>query len=92
MTEVKIKGTDALSFFNESTIMEEKLELISKQLSKLTEAVIGDPTDETKPGLIIRLDRVERSYESLKKGMVVLGTGLLSVAATVGAALILRAI
>lgn len=72
--------------------MEERLEQMEKKLDRIAEAIIGDPADETKPGLVIRLDRLERSYSSMKKAVAVLGGSLVSVIVTVATAIILKAI
>lgn len=72
--------------------MEERLEQMEKKLDILLEAILGDPTDETKPGLLIRLDRLERSYLLMKRIMLAFGSGSVIVVGTVIAALILRVV
>lgn len=72
--------------------MEERLEAMEKKLDMLLEAVLGDPTDVTNPGLLIRLDRLERSYLLMKRIMLGFGSGGIVVIATTVAALILRII
>ena len=46
--------------------MEKQLERMQEQLDKIAEALIGDPADERKPGIIIRLDRIEHGFLNMK--------------------------
>jgi len=66
------------------------VEYMRSKLDMIAAALIGDPTDETKPGIIIRLDRLERSYANHRKLLAFLGGGLITVIGTFIAALILR--
>lgn len=70
--------------------MEARLKQMEEKLDLIVGAVLGDPTDETKPGLLIRLDRLERSYMMMKKAMMALGGGFVTIVATIIATFILR--
>lgn len=66
------------------------VEYMRSRLDMIVEAIIGDPTDKQKPGVLIRLDRLEQSRISQAKIQFALIGGLISVAGTVIAAIILR--
>ncbi|KKL61928.1 hypothetical protein LCGC14_2190310 [marine sediment metagenome] len=51
-------------------------------------ALIGDPTDESKPGVIIRLDRLERAYRTL----VWFGSAMVTLTAAIIAAFVIKLI
>lgn len=57
------------------------------KLDQIAEAIIGDPTDENKPGILIRLDRLEQSDRFKNKILWLLGSGML---VAIGEALISR--
>ena len=60
------------------------------RLDMIVEAIVGDPTDELKPGLLIRLDRLERSYSTQRRVLTLFGGGLVTVIGTIIAALVLK--
>lgn len=53
---------------------ESKLDDMKSDLKIIREALMGDPTDQTKPGMIIRIDRLERSEATRTKLLWVLVT------------------
>jgi len=59
------------------TELEAKVEMIGRKLDQLVVAIIGDPTDETKPGVMIRLDRLEQSEKLRNKIIWLMGSGIL---------------
>ena len=59
------------------TELEAKVEMIGRKLDQLVVAIIGDPTDETKPGVMIRLDRLEQSEKLRNKIVWLMGSGIL---------------
>ena len=63
--------------------MSESLENIVKDmrilLNKIAEVILGDPTDVTKPGVMIRLDRLERSDRNKTKIIWALATGIVAI-------------
>jgi hypothetical protein len=67
-----------------------KLEYMDKKLDKITDAVIGDPSDNNKPGHSLRLDRLERSSASVKKVLGVISGALISIGVIVVANTILK--
>ncbi len=64
-----------------------KLEIIvgamKEKLDKIAEVILGDPTDEKNPGVMIRLDRLERSKQTTTKLMWALATGVMFTAGQV---------
>ena len=56
--------------------LELKVEAVSKKLDQLVIAIIGDPTDETKPGVMIRLDRLEQSEKLRNKIVWLISSGI----------------
>lgn len=54
--------------------MEEKLDDMQIDLKVIRQALMGDPTDQAKPGLIVRIDRLERSEATRNKLMWALVT------------------
>ena len=77
------KCSIAQELANQLKYMKEKLELVA-------DAVVGDPSDSNKPGLVIRLDRVERSHVSMKRVLTVISSALVSVAVIVIANIIIK--
>ncbi len=67
-----------------------ELKNVQLKLDQLVDAVIGDSADVNRPGLIIRVDRLERSQRNLKTTMYALGSCTLGVIGTILAAIILR--
>lgn len=49
------------------------------KLDKIAEVILGDPTDERNPGVMIRLDRLERSDRGKTRVMWLLGTAVLAI-------------
>ncbi len=47
------------------------------QVDKMAQVILGDPIDLTKPGVMIRLDRLERSNRNRNKVTWIIATGLL---------------
>lgn len=66
--------------------MPDALETIAKdmgemkqKLDQIVHAILGDPNDQTKPYVLIRLDRLERSDRNKTKIIWALATGMLAV-------------
>ena len=55
-----------------------ELKAMRIQLDKLTNILLGDPADPAKPGVPIRLDRLEQSSKFKNKVMMLLATGMLT--------------
>ncbi len=70
--------------------LKQTVDYMRDRLDMIVEAIIGDPTDELKPGMLIRLDRLERSYNNQRKILTLIGGGLLTTVGTIIAAIILR--
>lgn len=66
------------------------IEYMRDKLDQIAEAIMGDPTDANKPGILIRLDRVERSCAGLKRALALLGGALVTVTATIIAAFVIK--
>ena len=64
------------------------VEYMKGKLDVIYTVLIGDPTDESKPGLLIRLDRLERAYRTL----VWFGGALVTVVAAIIAAFVIKLI
>ena len=64
----------------------QEMRRIREKLDMIAEAVIGNPVDNNKPGMLIRLDRLERSHKFMK----VCGCVLLSTVVTMLTAIALR--
>lgn len=64
---------------------------MERKLDMLVSALLGDPTDKENPGMLIRLDRLERSNATMKRVLTAFGTGLIAVIGTIGAAFIIQA-
>lgn len=47
--------------------LDARLDELCSKLDRLIEVIQGDPTDENKPGLIIRLDRLEQYKKLIEK-------------------------
>jgi len=56
--------------------MEKEIQYIKEKVDMLVSAVIGDPSDLTKPGHGIRIDRLEQSSKLFKKLFWILSTGI----------------
>jgi hypothetical protein len=65
------------------TALEKTIQDISIKLDKIAEVILGDPTDKDKPGVMIRLDRLERSKQNTTKLMWALATGIMFTAGQV---------
>lgn len=70
--------------------MSEALETIAKNMLEMKEkldqiiyAILGDPNDQTKPYVLIRLDRLERSKRNTVRLMWALATGVMFTAGQV---------
>ncbi len=64
---------------------------IKEKIDIIFEALVGDPTNtKEKPGFLIRVDRLERSYSVLKAVSFMLGSGLITVICTLITGFILR--
>lgn len=64
------------------------VEYMKDKVDTIYTALIGDPTDETKPGFVIRLDRLERAYRVL----VWLGGALITIVGAIIAAFVVKLI
>jgi hypothetical protein len=65
-----------------------KLEAIEDQLKTILGALRGDPSDETRPGLFLRVDRLEQARKAHNRVLWTIITGGSAVVATVAGALI----
>ncbi len=74
---------DSADLNNAITYMKERIDM-------LVEALLGDPADTSKPGFLIRLDRLERSYASHRRALALFGGTLITVIATVIAAFVIK--
>jgi len=72
--------------------LEAVVQEINKKLDVIYEAVIGDPRDQNKPGLIMRLDRVEQLHILQRRFNIILGTTIVGTAGTILGALIVKAL
>jgi len=59
------------------TALETLVTSMGEKLDKIAVVILGDPTDESKPGVMIRLDRLERSNQTKTRVLWVLASGLL---------------
>ncbi|KKN19233.1 hypothetical protein LCGC14_0947780 [marine sediment metagenome] len=50
------------------------VEYMKNKVDMIVSAIVGDPTDESKPGLLIRLDRIERFNAALKWVLALFGS------------------
>lgn len=66
------------------------VEYMRDKVDMIYAALIGDPTDESKPGFLIRLDRLERSYASHRRALTIFGGALITVVATIIAAFVIK--
>ena len=64
----------------------QEMRRIREKLDMIAEAVIGNPVDKNKPGMLIRIDRLERSHRFMK----VCGGVLLSAVVTMLTVIALR--
>ncbi len=55
-----------------------ELRAMREQLSNLTSILVGDPADPSKPGIPIRLDRLEQSNKLKNKVLMLLATGMVT--------------
>jgi hypothetical protein len=53
-----------------------ELKAMRIQLDRLSSILLGDPADPDKPGVPIRLDRLEQSNKLKNKVMMLLATGI----------------
>ncbi len=57
------------------------VEYMKDKVDMIVAALTGDPTDESKPGLLIRLDRLERFNAALKWVLALFGGAFATVIA-----------
>lgn len=75
---------------SELQALHKAVESMEEKLDTLTAAVLGDPRDETNPGMLIRIDRLERTIELMKKVIVAIIGSVITVGGAVAAALLMR--
>ena len=68
------------------------VEYMKDKVDIIHAALVGDITDKTKPGLLIRLDRLERSYAGHRRALAWFGGALGTLIATVIAAFMIKLI
>ena len=68
------------------------VEYIKDKLDVVCDAVIGTPGDQNKPGVLIRLDRVERVVANVRRVVFLLSSAVIGVVGTIVAALIIRSV
>jgi len=81
-------GNTVDTLIKQISAVDGKVDTLDGKVEEIKVAIIGDLTDESKPGMHLRLDRTERTLKLLK-GVIVFIGGILG---TVVAALILRAV
>ena len=59
------------------TALETLVTDMGAKLDRIAEVILGDPTNADKPGVMIRLDRLERSNYVKTRMMWILASGLL---------------
>jgi len=59
-------------------VLEQLVKDMGVKLDKIAEVILGDPTDSDNPGVMIRLDRLERSNQTKTRVMWILATGILA--------------
>lgn len=67
-----------------------QLDYIKKQLDNIVAALGGDPSDIDKPGLFLRVDRLEQSKKAHNRILWTIICGGVTVAATVIGATLMR--
>lgn len=67
-----------------------QLEYIKEQLSRIVSALNGDPGDENKPGLYLRVDRLEQSKKAHNRILWTIISGGMITMGTVAAALLVK--
>jgi hypothetical protein len=67
-----------------------QLKFIKEQLSQVLAALRGDPSDENRPGLFLRVDRLEQSKKTHNRILWTIVCGGTTAVATVVAALLIR--
>lgn len=50
------------------------LQYIKEKVDMLVDAIMGDPTDQSNPGMIIRIDRLEHSSKITKNTLWLIGS------------------
>lgn len=70
--------------------LSEAVKYMKDKLDEIAEAITGSPTDTNKPGIIIRLDRLERSYTKHRRTLAIFVSGMIAVVGTTITALLLR--
>lgn len=60
------------------TEIKQKLDRLEEKIETLCKIMLGDPSDETKPGFNIRLDRLEQSERFKNKVLWIMGGGLIT--------------
>ncbi len=55
-----------------------ELKAMRMQLDRLSNILLGDPSDTSKPGVPIRLDRLEQSNKLKNKVLMLLATGMVT--------------
>lgn len=58
--------------------LQQCMQSMQDKLNKIMEIIIGDLADETKPGMHIRLDRLEQSNKLKNKIICLLATGVVT--------------
>jgi len=58
--------------------MEQEIAYIKAKLDMLCAAVLGDPTNPDKPGLLLRIDRLEQKSKFQSKILWLLGGGIVA--------------
>ena len=57
--------------------MEKIIEEIKEKLDLIISAIMGDPNDISNPGIMIRLDRLERSNKTLRNCLYLVSSATL---------------
>ncbi len=74
---------------NEDRILQQ-LAYIKEKLDSIVAALGGDPSDETKPGLFLRVDRLEQSKKAHNRILWTIISGGMLTTGTVAAALLVK--
>lgn len=67
-----------------------QLKFIKEQLAQVLTALRGDPSDENRPGLYLRVDRLEQSKKTHNRILWTIVCGGTTMVATVAGALLIR--
>jgi hypothetical protein len=59
----------------------EQFEKLQEKITTIAEAIVGNPVDKNRPGFLIRIDRLERTNQFMRRILYLLSSGLIAVIA-----------